>query len=915
MFVYFLQERGFLDGDRDYLRKRLDLCRRRFGDDEFYSFYRTFLLRLFHDGLGAPKSKREAELHELIGDVPYLNGGLFQIHQMEREYETIAIKDEAFEKLFMFFEGWDWTLDYRPLSSGKEINPDVLGYLFEQYINNKQMGAYYTKEDVTGYITRNTLLPFVLDEARRRYPSGFRGDRNVWRLLRDDPDAYIYPAVQHTARGADGQPLPLPCEIAAGLDDVTQRGAWNTIAPPEWGLPTEIWRETVARRQRYEALRAKLSASEVQRTADLVSLNLDIERFTLDAIKTCEDPELLRAFWKALRGVKVLDPTCGSGAFLFAALERLETLYTACLHRMQDLLGRLSTDPNASPQALSDFRKELDEACDPNKHPNLTYFVLKRIVLDNLYGVDIMPEAVEVCKLRLFLKLAAQVRPDRPLEPLPDIDFNIRAGNALVGYATREEVLRGLKGQRVMGGADQGRLLLNGEQDRLCAFKTKLDDVKRLADRFREQQQTHGGEVTPEDKEELRHRLCTLADELDRALAVEYGVDPAKTSAFEAWRASHQPFHWFAEFYGVMSEGGFDVVIGNPPYVRLYKVKEYSLQGYKTGATGDLYSLVLERAVQLLSERANGRLGMIVPLSLSATGQAASLRAHLDQRLGRKWISHYSGDAHPSKLFEGVKFRLNILLAERDGDEQSFSSAYLKWFADERINLFEGLTYAETASNDQIFGLIPKVGSGTAREVLRKVATQPVLADATGYATPPIYVHRVITMFIKCFDFVPYFWNEKEGIKKSDDYKPYSFECQEQADAALAAINSSTFFLCFVSLGDCFHCGKQYVEGFPVGLEEMDRSTRKRLARLGQALMEDVKRNAVRKEADSRKTGRVEYDEFWLRYSKAIIDEIDAVLAEHYGFTDEELDFIINYDIKYRLGLDAFAEEEAVSET
>ena len=75
-------------------------------------------------------------------------------------------------------------------------------------------------------------------------------------------------------------------------------------------------------------------------------------------------------------------------------------------------------------------------------HPNRRYFVLKSIILNNLYAVDIMEEAVEICKLRLFLKLAAQVEPDAAkdnlgIEPLPDIDFNIRAGNTLVGYATK----------------------------------------------------------------------------------------------------------------------------------------------------------------------------------------------------------------------------------------------------------------------------------------------------------------------------------------------------------------------------------------------------------------------------------------------------------------------------------------------
>ena len=83
MFVYFMQRKRFLDGDRDYLRNRLAQCRAEKGKDKFYSFYRYFLLRLFHEGLGG--RERDAELEKLIGKVPYsLNGGLFDIHELER---------------------------------------------------------------------------------------------------------------------------------------------------------------------------------------------------------------------------------------------------------------------------------------------------------------------------------------------------------------------------------------------------------------------------------------------------------------------------------------------------------------------------------------------------------------------------------------------------------------------------------------------------------------------------------------------------------------------------------------------------------------------------------------------------------------------------------------------------------------
>jgi hypothetical protein len=94
--------------------------------------------------------------------------------------------------LFDFFKDWDWHLDDREARKGDEINPDVLGYIFEKYINQKQMGAYYTKEDITEYISKNTIIPFLLDAARGDCAIAFDKAAGVWRLLRDDPDRYVY---------------------------------------------------------------------------------------------------------------------------------------------------------------------------------------------------------------------------------------------------------------------------------------------------------------------------------------------------------------------------------------------------------------------------------------------------------------------------------------------------------------------------------------------------------------------------------------------------------------------------------------------------------------------------------------------------------------------------------------------------
>ena len=96
-------------------------------------------------------------------------------------------------------------------------------------------------------------------------------------------------------------------------------------------------------------------------------------------------------------------------------------------------------------------------------------------------------------------------------------------------------------------------------------------------------------------KSELRKRLTDLRDELDEYLAGEYGVKPSDGTAYQHWRDRHQPFHWFVEFYGIMHKGGFDVIIGNPPYVEYSKVKKegYTVKGYETESCGNLYALCM----------------------------------------------------------------------------------------------------------------------------------------------------------------------------------------------------------------------------------------------------------------------------------------------------------------------------------
>jgi hypothetical protein len=260
MFLWFLQEKRFLDGKQHYLRERFDAHVRATQAD---SFYRSFLCPLFFRGFAEPRTDaNRAALRREFGDVPYLNGGLFAQHQLEQKYgHALDVADAAFERLFTFFDEWEWHLDERPMRSGREINPDVLGYIFEKFVNQKQMGAYYTKEDITGYIGQNTIIPCLLQKVRTERPAAF--DALAWPLLQESGDAYIYPAM---LRGMDER---YPDEIAAGIDVdapdlIERRKPWNRRADEATSLPTEIWRETIARHQHTRELRQRIAAGELR---------------------------------------------------------------------------------------------------------------------------------------------------------------------------------------------------------------------------------------------------------------------------------------------------------------------------------------------------------------------------------------------------------------------------------------------------------------------------------------------------------------------------------------------------------------------------------------------------------------------------------------------------------------------------
>lgn len=888
MFCYFIQKKGFLDNNPNYLIDKLKYVKENEGEDKYFSsFYRGFLRRLFSEGLNTPG--RATEFMEKFGNIPYLNGGLFDTHIIETQYTNIEIPDKAFENLFTFFDNWNWCLDTRVTATGRDINPDVLGYIFEQYINDRaQMGAYYTKEDITGYIAKNCIIPFIFDKMTNTTSAkDFRPNGYVWQKLKTSGTDYIYDAMKF---GLESYPDNIPQDIAQGIDttapDLLQRRRlWNNPAPAKIALPTETWREAIDRWSRCKNTEKLIANGSITNANDLITNNLNILQFAIDLIHNVDmqgNYLFVKHFYEILKSITILDPTCGSGAFLFAALNILEPLYEECIDKMN--------------QCPENFEKELEEIRVQYRSNN-QYFIFKSIILRNLYGVDIMPEAIEVAKLRLFLKLVAVVecnprKENLGLDPLPDIDFNIRCGNTLVGYANQNELEK----------ANMSEGFFNAEEFR-DKVEFEMEKISVVYKRYRDIQLKQKKEERNEDfvksKKELQERLSALNQILNQRL---YSLTP-KLQKIDQWVAQAQPFHWIAEFYEIIQNGGFDVIIGNPPYV-VYTKKDsqtkkaicdkYTIYNYKTIECNNLYAFVMERATQILNSKA--MFGMIIPISSVSNPQFAKLRKLMIEK-SLCWFSSYSN--RPGKLFLNVEQRLTIFISKISTNlNKYFSSNYHHWYGIERTTLFDTLSYVPNIiqSFEKCFN---KIGSDLQLSILNKVFFKKDirLGNILTSNQSQAYYHNGPTYFIRSMPFMP---NSGQNMIPSSHYKVLN--CTNNYFVS-AILNSSLYYWFYKNYSNCRDFSDVEITPFPIG-KDIDYHL---LDKLSKELELSYKEKCVIKNRDY--NGSITYyEEYYPAKSKPIIDEIDTLLASHYGFTEEELDFIINYDIKYRMG-DELVEE------
>lgn len=636
MFIYFLQKKppGFLDrGNQSYLRDKLEQSKRR-GKDRFYS---EFLQALFFEGFAKPEEKRHAEAKALIGHIRYLNGGLFLPHQIEQQHRWITVPDRAFESLFDLFDRYTWHLDDTPGGRDDEINPDVLGYIFEKYINQKAFGAYYTRTQITEYLCEQTIHRLILDAVNT------------------------------------------PEDLKAHSSDKIKVRSYGTLG----------------------ALLLDLDAS------------------------LCR-----RLLHEVLPRLSILDPACGSGAFLVAAMKTLINVYAAVIGRIKFLHDK-------------NLKAWLDGIED--KHPSVGYFIKKRIITDNLFGVDLMEEATEIARLRLFLALVASAQSVDDLEPLPNIDFNILAGNSLVGLLRVDETA--FESRKFQAS------LFRRKYREVLEEKNRLINTFRHATEYADDLTAIRDTIDAKKREAYETLNDILLDEFkDLGIKFEQATwdQKKKTEGKPTKRALTpddieilHPFHWGFEFDEILNkDGGFDAIITNPPWETLkpyakeffadhseavtklfmriedfekerskllndpaileawlaylsqfphqsayfrksaqYRNQISLINGKKAGTDINLYKLFLEQCANLL--RDGGRCGIITPGSVYNDLGAKQLREMLFTTCR---VDSLFGLQNERFIFEGVDHRQKfcILTFQKGGQTDSFTAAF-------RISISEAL--------------------------------------------------------------------------------------------------------------------------------------------------------------------------------------------------------------------------------
>ncbi len=265
------------------------------------------------------------------------------------------------------------------------------------------------------------------------------------------------------------------------------------------------------------------------------------------------------------------------------------------------------------------------------------------------------------------------------------------------------------------------------------------------------------------------------------------------------------------------------------------------------------------------------------------------------------WMSHFA--IRPAKLFEGVEQRLTIYLAHRSSaSKRLWQTKYMQWYKAERLTLFENLGYCDVTTIAKP-EFVPKASSKVHLRIIRKVmeSYSESIGEYLAKNGATLFFHRTPGYWIRIMDFEPYFRSPTSN-RSVHHIREVSVIDQDIAKFIGAFISSSLYFFYFFATGNCRNLTSSDIRALRIGVPSNETLHYSGL--LFDRLMNDYNQHSVVKTR-----GVTEFQEFNWSKSKPIIDEIDGVMARHFKLDEEELDEIVNYDIKIRLGDTLFDSE------
>jgi adenine-specific DNA-methyltransferase len=379
----------------------------------------------------------------------------------------------------------------------------------------------------------------------------------------------------------------------------------------------------------------------------------------------------------AIYELKVLDPACGSGAFPMGILNKIMMVLD-------------KFDPDSIDFVIKYLDTIKDKKARKEEHDRIynkdwRYKHKLSIIRNSIYGVDIQPIAADISKLRFFLSLVVDEtindkEENRGVLPLPNLEFKFVCANSLIdapedkvevnelfGVDPFFENLKDLVKLYFDSFNKKEKLKLREKIEKLIEDKVKEKDnaIKDFTNRL-----THEKSKVKKEQEILNR------------LAYEIDLWDSYKNIFD-----NKPIGFFATkyFYPEIEEG-FDIVIGNPPYVQIQKFsgqqcqKDWEVQGYETfEKTGDIYCLFYERGHQLLSQ--NGLLTFITSNKWMRANYGKATRKYFATRTNPILLVDFGG----YKVFESATVDTNILMFENTkNQDKAIACAIKKDFSKEK---------------------------------------------------------------------------------------------------------------------------------------------------------------------------------------------------------------------------------------